>query len=166
MRSTGSRLACTLLLTAACAAPDGEPIEITHDVCTPIALSADGADPAQRAGVIAAMELWAARGVATLALASPAAIELRFEAAAPPFHGLYDDRTSVVYVNRSLTDPAALAIVIAHELGHAFGLLHVEQRERASLMNPGNLATPPTEADRRAVDALWGPCGAAAPLSP
>ena len=48
--------------------------------------------------------------------------------------------------------------VIAHELGHAFGLFHVPASERISLMNPGNLTTPPTTADQAALAALWGSC--------
>jgi len=28
------------------------------------------------------------------------------------------------------------------------------------VMNSGNLSTPPTDADRAAVNALWGPCDA------
>jgi predicted Zn-dependent protease len=63
-----------------------------------------------------------------------------------------------VLVNRAITDRAELAIVVAHELGHAFGLVHIDVATRASLMNPGNLTTPPTDADQRALEALWGAC--------
>jgi len=47
---------------------------------------------------------------------------------------------------------------VAHELGHAFGLVHVPQSERTSLMNPGNISTPPTVEDQAALAALWGTC--------
>lgn len=83
-------------------------------------------------------------------------MEVRFDEAAPPFHGLYDDSEGVIYINRGIIDERTLSIVIAHELGHAFGLLHVDDRE--SVMNPGNLDTPPNAADQAAIEALWGAC--------
>jgi len=139
-----------------------------HDVCAPIALTVSGPTDAQRAGIDGALGLWREHGVGTLSVvdgvaAGPAAIELRFQEAALPFHGLYDDETGVVYINRAIEDLTPLAIVIAHELGHAFGLPHVPFAERSSLMNPGNFVTPPTDADRAAVEALWGRCGDPAP---
>lgn len=128
----------------------------------------------QRAGIEGALALWSGQGVTTVSLveggaaggaeggaegAPPvAAIELRFEAAARAFHGLYDDEHGVVYINSGISDEHPLAIVIAHELGHAFGLPHIEKGERSSLMNPGNFVTPPNGADRAALEALWGRC--------
>ena len=134
-----------------------------HDVCAPISLAVHEPSDAQRAGIEGALALWRDKGISTVrvvegAAAEAAAIELWFEAAGRPFHGLYDDETSTVYVNSAIEDPRPLSIVIAHELGHAFGLPHVETGARRSLMNPGNWVTPPTEADRAAVEALWGYC--------
>ena len=123
---------------------------------------------AQRAGIEGAISLWRGHGVETVRVidgvaAGSAAIELRFEEAAPPFHGLYDDEAGVVYINRGIQDLTPLSIVIAHELGHAFGLPHIAFSERTSLMNPGNLVTPPNDEDRAAIEALWGRCGEPAP---
>ena len=87
-----------------------------------------------------------------------ATLEVQFEAAATAFHGLYDDERGVVIVNSAIADPEVLAIVIAHELGHAFGLEH--RSDRTSVMNSGNLSTAPTDDDRAQVNALWGPCDA------
>jgi hypothetical protein len=134
-----------------------------HDVCAPIALTVSQPTDVQRAGIDGALVLWRDHGAGTLSMvdgiaAGTASIELRFQEAALPFHGLYDDETGVVYINRRIEDLTPLSIVIAHELGHAFGLPHVDFAERSSLMNPGNLVTPPTDADRAAVEALWGRC--------
>ena len=149
------------LLSSACSDAGADAsINITHDVCAPLVLVPTGASAVQREGVDAALALWRARGMSPLVVDEPVAgapsLEVRFEAAAGAFHGVYDDEAGVVYVNNALTRPAALAIVIAHELGHAFGLPHVT--ERASLMNPGNLVIPPTLEDEAALVALWGAC--------
>lgn len=153
----------------ACGGSSDATIDIVHDVCAPITLTAADATPLQLAGIDDAIALWQVGGVSALAFgaapggggaptAAAASIEIRFEAASPAFRGLYDDEAGVIYVNQVLTDPAPLAIVIAHELGHAFGLPHVEADERTSLMNPGNLVTPPTDGDLRALEAMWGAC--------
>ena len=110
------------------------------------------ADATQRAGIEAALALW------QLAPGDGAPIPIVFDDAAEAFHGHYDDETGVVLINRKITEPRALAIVIAHELGHAFGLPHVDGR--ASLMNRGNLSVAPTADDFAAVSALWGSCAA------
>jgi hypothetical protein len=143
-------------------------IDIVHDVCAPISLSVSAPTDAQRAGIAGALELWRAHGIGTVSVldgvaAGAESIPLRFEPAALAFHGLYDDETGTVYINSDIEALAPLSIVIAHELGHSFGLPHIATAERSSLMNPGNLVTPPTDADQAAVTALWGPCAQAAP---
>lgn len=141
-----------------------------HDVCAPIALSVSAPTDAQRAGIAGALELWRAHGVGTVSVldgvaAGTDSILLRFEPAALPFHGLYDDETGTVYINSDIEALEPLSVVIAHELGHSFGLPHVPTGERPSLMNPGNLITPPTDADQAAVMALWGPCAQPEPAA-
>jgi hypothetical protein len=49
-----------------------------------------------------------------------------------------------------------LADVIAHEIGHAFGLVHVTGR--ASVMNAGNIDVAPNAGDAADLSALWGAC--------
>lgn len=87
-----------------------------------------------------------------------ASLRLRFRVAASAFFGLYDDEMGEVIVNRRLSDREQRAITIAHELGHAMGLEHVDRETRRSVMNPANLDVLPTEEDRAALAALWGPC--------
>ena len=105
------------------------------------------------------MALWRDRGAPALGRRAGATMDVIFEDAAPAFRGLYDDVQGLIYINRSITDEATLSIVIAHELGHAFGLFHVDASKRVSVMNPGNLDVPPTAEDQAAVESLWGVCG-------
>lgn len=150
-----------LVLVAACGSADST-IDLTHDVCSEITVAAGAASDAQRAAIDHAIELWRGRGVHALARAEPGltrgarpSLAVVFEDASAAIRGHYDDEHGIVYINARITDPEPLAIVIAHELGHAFGLVH---GAAPSVMESGNLATPPTEVDQRTLEALWGPC--------
>jgi hypothetical protein len=160
-----------MLAAAACAAcgdPQASESAGAHDACAPLAITAAAATPAEQAGIDGALALWRDHGVTAFGAGLPGAagpastatlaIDIQFADAAAVFHGVYDPGGDRVLINRDLTEPAMLAIVIAHELGHAFGLVHIAPAARLSLMNPGNLVTPPTDADQQAVEALWGRC--------
>jgi hypothetical protein len=151
---------CTLVVAAlaACTSESGTfTIERTHDACAPLTLVSEQPTERQYEGMRAAEELWRTRGALALGRRAGNTLEVRFDDASLAFRGLYDDQQAVIYINRGLTDPQTLAIVIAHELGHAFGLHHVEGGQ-PSVMSPGNLSTPPSEVDQRALEALWGAC--------
>lgn len=141
----------------ACTSGGGDvSIDVTHDVCTPITISSPSATASQLTGIDDAFTMWRRHGVHTLERAAVGMIEIRFEPASGLFFGVYDDEHSVIYINQAITDPDKLSVVIAHELGHSFGLDHISGR--ASLMNPGNTSVLPTTADDAEVQRLWGPC--------
>lgn len=111
---------------------------------------------AQTTGIDEALAMWRAHGVRSLSRSDAAMIDIRFEDAAANFFGVYDDEKGIVFINSKITDPHELSIVIAHELGHSFGLDHVTGRP--SLMNPGNTKIELTAEDQAMLESLWGPC--------
>jgi len=142
----------------ACGGTNDGSIDVTHDACAPLALVSAAPTDLQSAAMVDAQELWKDHGAPSLGLRAGTTLEVRFEDASPVFHGFYDDQNSIIFINRSITDQHVMSIVIAHELGHAFGLVHISESERVSLMNPGNLSTTPTTEDQHAVELLWGSC--------
>ena len=141
-----------LLALAACGGTAGPTTDaVIHDACSPLALVTTATD--RQASLEAAQAMWRDHGAPSLGLRADTTLEVRFDAAAGAFHGLYED--GVIYINDDLVEPE-LSIVVAHELGHAFGLVHIT--DRASVMNPANLTVPPNDADRNAIVTLWGTC--------
>ena len=135
------------MLVVACAA-EGPPPPV-FDACAPLAITGD-----DLATIDGAEALWNGVGVTSLGEAGGASIPVVFQAgAAPEDYGLYAG--SAIYMNDDL-DAEQRVIVLAHELGHAIGLVHVTDRD--SVMNPGNLVITPTAADAAAVTSRWGSC--------
>ena len=157
----GTSLALALL--GGCAAPDDD-IDILFSPCDPVLLHAVDASNEQSASVEAAAEMWNALGTSVQTAEADALdtaeplddIPVWFDDAAPQFFGLYRDEVGDIVVNRSVTDAGQRAIVIAHELGHAFGLEHVS--DRVSVMNEGNVSVAPGEADARDLASAWPDC--------
>ena len=168
---------CLLLLIFSAGCGEASPGQaasapLRFDACAPLAIALDpSATENQTRGARAALDLWngAARTELSLdamgAAAAPSVpmIPLRFQRAAAPSHGFYDPSAGVIYVNEDLSAPTlagALAVTIAHEVGHAFGLPHVG--DRPSVMTAGNLDVEPNAGDVEALAAIWGRCGAVA----
>jgi hypothetical protein len=133
---------------------------LMFDPCSGIsAQAAAGASSVQTQGVRDAVALW--KKVAPLDLSADpglTVVPVGFQTAGAVFHGLYEPDHGDVLINQDLTDPHQLAVVIAHELGHSMGLVHVTYD---SVMQAGNLSIEPQAADAQALAALWGQCGAA-----
>jgi hypothetical protein len=171
VRCRGLSLTALGFLLATGCQPEGDGvIETVFDPCVSSILTVEPrADEAQRASVVDAARAWAVRADARLTVASvgdatdPGAprLPIRFEPAANLFFGFYDDEVGVVFINDSLEPAGARTATVAHELGHAFGLFHVDPAERASVMNAGNQEQLPTEQDVKQLRSLWGDCGAA-----
>jgi hypothetical protein len=146
---------------------------VVFNPCAPLALVADpGATADQAQGVAAGLALWnnaAGTQLSMLnALASASAgdagstagpsLPIHFQTAGAPFRGLYDPIDVEIFINNDLSG-SPLPIVIAHEIGHSFGLVHIPDGERPSLMNPDNMTVTPTPTDVATLAAVWGRCG-------
>jgi hypothetical protein len=159
-------IAVAVVIATGCAQePAASGPAVTFDPCTPVTLVPDPtATTVQLQGVAAGAALWNASATSDLlpgssgdAAAGPA-LPIHFQIAGAPFHGLYDAPSGQIYINDDLTGDE-LAVTIAHEIGHSFGLVHIPSNVRPSLMNPANLTVLPTAADVATLAGLWGRCG-------
>lgn len=150
-----------------CAPPAPTVIETVFDPCAPLIVDVDAdSTAAEAASVAAGAAMWRAAVAARVDVASADNVDVdaprvpvRFDPAGAAFHGYYDDVDGVVFINDAINDDDVRAVTVAHELGHAFGLLHVSERERPSVMNDGNTTVGINDGDRDAIAALWGRCG-------
>jgi len=144
-----------ILALAGCVSSTGT--STTFDPCQPTLLAARGATDEQLVSIDDAIAMWQNQGV-EISRGDPALVEVQFRTAAQALYGFYEDATATIYINQGLSDRTQRAITVAHELGHAFGLDHIDPSVRASVMNPGNVTRMPNDADRTALAVKWGDC--------
>lgn len=173
VRKTLSGGALSLVVAALCALStigcggSDDTIDVTFAPCEPLILHpSQDATAEQIESIHHAAEMWNAVGadvtVATGELdGSESAVDIGFEDAAPMFFGIYRDERGDVVINSKVDDRDERAVVVAHEVGHAFGLQHVEPSRRGSVMNQGNVDRPPDGGDAMALEALWPECAMA-----
>lgn len=121
--------------------------------------AAPGTSESERASIAAAVDMW--HEVSDIAVtveprSGLTSIPISSEDAAPMFYGVYRDDVGDIVINRQLLDEDQRAVVVAHELGHAFGLLHDD--DPRSVMQPGNVTTPPSDYDVWQLRTHWGAC--------
>lgn len=147
-------------LLFACSDPTaGDSTAIAYDPCQPLTVTTVGATSSlQRQAIDDAIAMWrdAMPNTALDRDGDGESLPVEFRAAAPFFHGIYVAHEGVILVNSGITERRALAITLAHELGHAFGLEHADGG--MSVMIRGNADIEPAAADVRALEARWGAC--------
>lgn len=165
-----------VLACGACAANTDGVLDVTYDPCATQVAANEDATADEIAGLGAALALWNEGGGFRLTAADRSgasesgasesgaaesgdqpSLVVRFQVEFGAFRGFYDDEVGEIIVNRNLA-PDARTIVIAHELGHAFGLWHVASSTRRSVMNPHNTTIAPLPNDVEDVRMLWGTC--------
>jgi hypothetical protein len=164
-------LALSMAVTAASCdttEPGDTVFDIVFDPCQPlVVVPADDTSPAERASIEAAVAMWNERAGSRLVfddVAGAPRLPIGFEDAPGAFYGVYEDELGRILINRRLSDSSERTITIAHEVGHAFDLRHVDRDERTSLMNTPNLTTELQDGDVEVLRALWGACGEGAPV--
>lgn len=152
-----------LLLSSACSA---NVIDVTYDPCSPLLIvPAEGTQPAELESIEAAVQAWSAVLPTHIELAEPGAevegLRVSFDSGDTFYRAMYWDNLGEITISREKLAAADQPMALAHELGHAFGLFHVEKGERLSVMNLHNLDIAPNQEDARAVGELWQACGTA-----
>jgi Metallo-peptidase family M12B Reprolysin-like len=156
-------VAVIILTSGGCVGGDDAAPPALADPCSAILLQpATGATAAELAAIVDAAGMWGAVAGTNMSVTgdglggAATAIPIRFASAPLAFLGAYEVKEGDLVINADIADEATRAIIVAHELGHAFGLSHVAGR--ASVMNAGNATVPPNALDAADLVARWGAC--------
>lgn len=154
-----------LLVVAVASVPScssNDDIATVYDPCSPLAIDvAQDITAAERQGIDGAIAAWAHVLPTRIAIGGAGTanvLPIRFEPGDTFYRAIYWDSFGLISIGRDRLAPEDYALAIAHEMGHAFGLLHVAKADRASVMNVGNLEVVPNDEDAAAVRALWATC--------
>jgi hypothetical protein len=138
-------------------------IDTIFDPCSELTVvAAEGTEPHELASIEEAVLVWDQVLPTEIAVGSSAdaagTLAIHFDSGDTFYRAIYFDALATIRVSRDKLAPEDYPIAIAHELGHAFGLFHVDSDERESVMNAGNLEILATRADADEVRALWAAC--------
>ena len=162
LRVLRSLVATLCLFTASCS---DNVIDTVFDPCSPQTIIPGlGTQESELQSIEDALQLWAQVLPMQLVVGEPSdtapGLSIQFDSGDTFYRAIYFDNTGEILIGRDKLDPDDLALALAHELGHAFGLFHVPGSERLSVMNVGNLTIDPTPEDGLRVSDLWESCSA------
>jgi hypothetical protein len=147
-----------VLLVSACSADT----EVIYDPCSPLVVEpGPGSLPNELQSIEDAIAAWNEVLPTRLELSSGSsedALPILFDSGDTYYRALYWDKRGEIWIGRDKLSADDLALAIAHEMGHAFGLQHVDAEDRPSVMNVGNLEFSPSVADADAVRDVWDSC--------
>src|SRR5262245_28437840 len=129
-----------LVVSLACAcSPADEVAETVFDPCSTTAIAPVTGTAAEEVQSIEdALQLWAevlpVHAEVALEEAPAPALVIEFESGKTFYRAMYWDSLGLISISRDRLQPEDYAIALAHELGHAFGLPHIPEQQRSSVM--------------------------------